>query len=488
MKKYVLLLFVFSIALLNCKKTRLDPLPVITFSTPALSCVYGNTGYQNLATSTIPYGGSIRYSIDNSDVAEVNEKTGEVTPKMEGSAIVTATQFALKGHNQEATGTYSLTVSAPVSVLKFGKPGNDTCVIGYRYFQNTVVTSQPAGGKITYSANNPAVATVDPVTGYITPLAEGTAIVTATQEASLNINQKSTATYTLIVIAPKPKLVFSTQENFVCEMGRKGCVNQAKSSIPSGGAISYSVENPAVAEIDPVNGTIKPISVGTTKVTATQAAKHNVNSKAAASYSLTINPVAILLSADTYFKNKVNAEKSFQYPGGTIYVKVSTGVLWTAVSDNPTWCTIKNSAGNGDGSIVLTCAPNNSTAWRTAMITVSGPGGNPKAILKITQWGRPPNPYLRIQDWDGQSSANLTVTVNGPGTYRFNVISNVSWGVTHYTNGSYFIAQKSGDQLSVIVLKQGYTQVRSTPQISTITLTAYGGSPVAHMNVYNYVY
>jgi sugar lactone lactonase YvrE len=202
MKKIISLLTVMAllIAASSCKKDDPDPVPTLTFASAALSCQVGNTATcADVATSSVPAGGAISYSISNTNIATINATTGVITPVSAGTTTVTATQAAAPGKNATASATYSLTITAPDPTLTFAA-GPYTCVVGSTSACTWIATSSvPTGGAITYSVTPTTVATINATTGAITPVAAGTATVTATQAASPGKNTEATATYTLTI-------------------------------------------------------------------------------------------------------------------------------------------------------------------------------------------------------------------------------------------------------------------------------------------------
>ena len=204
----VLAIVAFLCTLSACKKDNptVDPTPVLTFGTPStLSC---STGCTNTATTSIPTGGAITYSISNQSIATgvvtINATTGAITPVASGTATVTATQAALAGKNTQALASYALTIVIidPTPTLTFATPTALTCTSGCT---NTATSSITAGGAITYAISNQSVttgvATINTTTGAITPVAAGTATVTATQAALAGKNVQASASYTLTIIA-----------------------------------------------------------------------------------------------------------------------------------------------------------------------------------------------------------------------------------------------------------------------------------------------
>ena len=89
----------------------------------------------------------------------------------------------------------------PSPTLTFATPSALSCSASCI---NVATSSIPTGGAITYAIGNQSVstgvATINATTGAITPIAVGTATVTATQAALAGKNKVGTATYTLTII------------------------------------------------------------------------------------------------------------------------------------------------------------------------------------------------------------------------------------------------------------------------------------------------
>ena len=65
---------------------------------------------------------------------------------------------------------------------------------------NGTGTPEPDAGAIAYESDTPAVATVDPSTGIVTPVAPGTANISATD----TVNELSDKVAVTVVAAPPP--------------------------------------------------------------------------------------------------------------------------------------------------------------------------------------------------------------------------------------------------------------------------------------------
>lgn len=84
----------------------------VSFEESAVSKTYGDSNFTYLATTT--GGGTITYSSDNTDVAEVEADTGLVTIKGAGTVTITATASATEFY-REGTATYVLTIGKKTS-------------------------------------------------------------------------------------------------------------------------------------------------------------------------------------------------------------------------------------------------------------------------------------------------------------------------------------------------------------------------------------
>lgn len=472
-----LLLCVCVLVLIACKKTESTPQPSLTFTMDSLTCEKNGTGCINAAKSTIPLGGAISYSIDKLSIAKVDAATGTIIPVAEGAAMVTAIQAATTGVNQQATASYVLTITSPHAQLTFATAGNLICYVGSSTCANPASSNIPDGGVITYSVDNTNVAMVNATTGKITPVAAGKTIITARQDSKPNTNQASTATYNLTVEDPIPVLKFATPGNFKCETGSSTSINAVTSTIPSGGAITYSIDKTNIAQVNTTTGKITPLVTGTAVVTATQQAKAGVNQQATATYNLTVSTPTITLSPGT--------TQALYYPAKSYVITVTTSVAWTAISNNASWCSVLNNTSTGNGSFVVACSAYNiSGNSRTATVIVSGPGGTPKASLDFAQFGYPPNPSLTLND-GVHTGTNLSIGVStGGSNYTISVASNLEW-IASSGNSAWCGANASGFGNGSFLLSCGKNSSGGA-RAATVTVKSTDGKYTAVINVTQY--
>ncbi|MEB0174341.1 MULTISPECIES: Ig-like domain-containing protein, partial [unclassified Undibacterium] len=122
------------------------------------------------------------------------------------------------------------------------------------------------------------------------PAGSGTVDITVvTMGGTSSVSVADNYTYTV----PTSVITFATPSSAAVFFG--GTLTNAASATLSGGsygAITYSSSNTAVATVS-ASGVIATISVGTSTITATQAAVTGVNAQATQSYSLTISSLPL---------------------------------------------------------------------------------------------------------------------------------------------------------------------------------------------------
>jgi DNA-binding beta-propeller fold protein YncE len=250
----------------------------------------------------------------------------------------------------------------PVPTLTFAA-ATLSCQIGSVAACSNVATSSiPSGGAISYASSNSAVATVDANTGVVKAVTAGTATITATQVAVPGKNEVATATYALTITAPDPTptLTFAAGP-YACVVGSStACTWIATSSVPTGGAITYSITPTTVATINATTGAVTPVAAGTATVTATQAASAGKNAAGTASYTLTVTGLSIT-SFDPVF-------------GGVGYTVVITGTNFDGVTASNNIVTI-----NG----VATDVPTNISTTSLTVHVPKGATGAGDIVVKV---------------------------------------------------------------------------------------------------------
>lgn len=145
--------------------------------------------------------------------------------------------------------------------------------------RNTTVNEATAksGAEVSYTSNNPSVATVGIHSGVISAVSEGTATITVTCEAGGGYTEAINTFQVTVVAHGGLDIVWQTEPSRVLIPGSSSTGSAvAKVSLGTDtvqmGQTDYQSSNPSVATING-SGVITPISSGTTVITATAVAK-----------------------------------------------------------------------------------------------------------------------------------------------------------------------------------------------------------------------
>ena len=153
---------------------------------------------------TKPEDVTVKYSSDNTEVAEVNETTGEVTIKKIGNAKITATSVE-NDYYTVGTASYNIVVSAGTPTFAYSAETKEV-VFGTENPELPTLNN-PNSLTVTYTSSKPEVATVA-TDGKVTIVGIGETVITATGAATGNYNGAE-ASYTLTVTAANPTFAYS---------------------------------------------------------------------------------------------------------------------------------------------------------------------------------------------------------------------------------------------------------------------------------------
>lgn len=166
-------------------------------------------------TLTNIYGTSVTYSVGNTQIATVDEKTGEVMPVSQGYTTV----FAVLDADNNVTASYSLAV---VGTFAFSSE-EVTVHLGEEFTAPTLTNDY--GGTVMYFSDNEGVATVDINTGAVSIVGPGqTNIYAILEEAGLEVY------YVLTVVDRHSSVSLPYEESF------------------SGGKALFSIDDVALGE------------------------------------------------------------------------------------------------------------------------------------------------------------------------------------------------------------------------------------------------
>ncbi|ODS62965.1 MAG: hypothetical protein ABS41_07250 [Arenimonas sp. SCN 70-307] len=328
-----------------------DPaVPAITWMSP-ISKTFGDADFV-LDVPTSPSAGAFSYSSDNPAVATVSGNT--VTIVGAGSATLTVDQAA-DGNYLAGSTTVSLTVAQAVPAITWMAPISKT--FGDADFALDAPTTNSTGA-VSYSSDNPAVATVSG--NIVTITGAGTATLTVSIAADANYEAAS-ATTTLTVGQATPVISWTAAINKT--WGDPAFDLPAPSS-PSTGAFSYSSGNTAVATVS--GNTVTITGAGTSVITVNQAADTNYTA-ASATLTLTVGKAAPAL---TWIGDitKTYGEPAFDLPNPT---SPSPGA-YTFASSNTAVATISGRTVTitGDGVSTLTVTQAETANYQSATASV----------------------------------------------------------------------------------------------------------------------
>lgn len=168
--------------------------PSISFATASANVYVGGT-YTQTATVYNTGSATVSYTTSNAEVATV-DANGVVTGVTAGTVTITA---AVTVDGVEYTAEYEVTVKKNDAELSFATPVVSITDTDTYAGQTVTKPADILDSEISYSSNNPTIASVDASTGAITLAGGiGTTIITATFAGNAKYNA-ATATYTLKV-------------------------------------------------------------------------------------------------------------------------------------------------------------------------------------------------------------------------------------------------------------------------------------------------
>ena len=232
----------------------------ISYATTSVDKTFGDANFTNELTKT--GDGTVTYSSSDTQVAEVNATTGEVTIKGSGEAIITATVADGPTYTYATTeASYTLSVgTATMTVTATGYSGT------YDGSAHGITVNAPEGATIKY----------------------GTAEGTYTLEASPTYT--TSGDYTVYYQVTMPGYTTVTGSATVTISKAAGSISYATATIDKStsdaaftnaltktgdGTVTYSSDNESVAKVDATTGEVTIMGKGEATITATVADSDN---------------------------------------------------------------------------------------------------------------------------------------------------------------------------------------------------------------------
>ncbi len=313
--------------------------------------------------------GTVAWSSTNPNVLAVNATTGEVTVVGTGSATINAVKAADNNY-LGTTASVTLTVGranqAPLSIS--GAPEMITVDTGV--FSLTV-TGGSSFGPTLWTSSDPNVLAVDPISGTVTVVGVGSAVIIATKLGDMNYNDTSA---TLLLTVNK------TLQAPLTIIGVPATVNYGDAAFTLGtsggsgtGAVAWSSSNANVLAVNATTGAVTVVGAGSATITATKAGGNDY-SDATATVTITVNKIA--QSALTI----TGTPSSVKYGDAAFALGTSGGsgngaVTWS--SSNSSVLSVNAAIGavtvTGTGTAVITASKAADTNYNiiTATVTIS---------------------------------------------------------------------------------------------------------------------
>lgn len=306
----------------------------------------------------------IEWSSSNEQAITVQD--GVLTAKSRGNATATSTiTLTVTTHDgQTFTRKFTARVTQAVDPEKFAiKPETLEMRAGTAAKALTVGISRNASTKYQWISDNPEVATVD-YRGYVTPISEGTAIISATVLDGSN----DTATIEVTVLRTPITGIRLLPASLTMGPGQQESLDVTYTPAnASDKRVTYASDTPSVATVD-INGVVTAIKQGKAIITATSVDGEKTARTTITVVDLTVTGVTV---APVSAKVKVAANTTLK---ATVLPKGSNQtVTWT--SSNNSIATVDNAGkvtGVSQGTAQITARTLEGGFTASATVTVEG--------------------------------------------------------------------------------------------------------------------
>lgn len=222
-----------------------------------------------------------------------------------------------------------------------------------------------ANQAVTWESANPAIATVDENTGVVTPVSQGTTMITATSVD--NGAKTASSTITVDPVDPVTGITLDpTSWSFLAENETKQLTATVIPSWADNQAINWSSDYPNIAEVDG-NGLVTAKAFGTATITATTVD----GGKTATCAVEVMTHVASINLEPTSIQFYSTADAPVQLAAQILPI--------TATNQNKTWNSSNNNVATVDQNGLVTVV-----GLGTANITVTSVDGSKSATCQIT--------------------------------------------------------------------------------------------------------
>lgn len=244
----------------SCEVTVTVPTEGITISKTELNLKKGE--WEQLTATVTPEDATdkLEWSSSNDAVAPVSSE-GRVSAVGGGEAVITARAGSMSA-------TCKVTVTVPVTGVSV-KPESATLYVGGEGLglQATVLPEDADNKEVVWTSDNTAVATVD-AHGVVSPVAEGTAVITATAKGT-----DKSASCTVTVTYKEVESVAVSPSTMTLYIGEKGTLTaQVLPDYAKDKTVTWSSADESVATVSQT-GVVTAVALGTVEISATAGQK-----------------------------------------------------------------------------------------------------------------------------------------------------------------------------------------------------------------------
>ncbi len=395
-----------------------------------------DTKFTNTLTNT--GDGQVFYMSSDTTIATIDARTGEVTILgVAGTTTISATVEDGTGYYYTVkTLSYVLTVSKAAGTIGYGTSTVEKMVDDSAFTNSLTKTGD---GTVTYSSNNTSVATVDASSGLVTPVAEGSAVITATVEDGTKYTYATkTASYTLTVKKYTGSIKFSSSS-----VTKTTSTNYFSNDLKHTGdsTVTYASSNTEVAVVNASTGTVSIQGTGTATITATvtDTAKYTYSEKTA-SFTLTVNQAAEGGEYQISFPEYHWYKSTLDAPFVPTFYNNGDGIV-EFTSNNPSSATVDPVTGEvtilgGEGALITARIKEERSAhydagkqWATCYIHLTKENASisysQETINKTTEDGKFTNPLTNTGDGTASYSlSNTDVATVDPATGEITIVGN----------------------------------------------------------------
>ncbi|MBQ6316586.1 MAG: Ig-like domain-containing protein, partial [Oscillospiraceae bacterium] len=210
-----------------------------------------------------------------------SEQTQTVASVLWGEDLVPAGEYTVANNRGTDAGVYTLTVTATPTGNYTGSATKEftisqakgeisypaapvSKIYGDEAFTNALMNT--GDGTVSYSSSDESVATVNPASGKVTITGAGEARITATAADGKNYRYDSMTASYVLQVAKKPAAISYAEQIVTKSYGDGAFTNDLMNT--GDATVTYSIEYPSVAAVNPATGEVTILDVGSATVTA----------------------------------------------------------------------------------------------------------------------------------------------------------------------------------------------------------------------------